>query len=74
MPVPIRFLGPLVALLSLAPAARAECSSVPTPSHEGPVAAPVSYADGITAAQLSMADDRSDRPGAGEEMVASGTP
>ena len=56
MPVPVRFLGTLLALLSLTPAARAGYTPPPARAGDDPIIVPVSCADGVTAAQLSMAN------------------
>ena len=56
MPVPARFLGTLLALLSLTPAARAGYIPPPARAGEDHIIAPVSCADGVTAAQLTMAN------------------
>ena len=57
MLVPARFLGALLALLSLAPAARAGEIAPPLRPGDEPMVTPVSCADGVTAAQLSVAPD-----------------
>lgn len=57
MPVPTRFLGALLALLSLAPAVRASEILHPAVPGDEPIVTPVSCADGVTAALLSVAAD-----------------
>lgn len=54
MPVPTRWLGALLTLLSLAPVARAGEVAPATRSAEDSIVIPVGCADGITAAQLSL--------------------
>ncbi len=54
MPVPTRWLGALLTLLSLAPAARAGEVPPAARSAEDSIVIPVGCADGITAAQLSL--------------------
>ena len=57
MSIPTRWLGALLTLISLAPAARAGEAPPAPRSTEDSIVLPVGCADGVTAAQLSVAPD-----------------
>lgn len=54
MSIPTRWIGALLTLLSLAPAARAGETPPATRPADDTFAVPVGCADGVTAAQLSL--------------------